>query len=179
MDSFFQHRSESGTSRTGIPFAGRIVSRLDPTGHLWFANSADYRIYKRTNDGDTVLVVSREFEPLPVTGAEVDSAIFFLEWFTRQGGRIDRSRIPSVRPALTTLYVDDESQLWVVPVLVGGDSGRQLDVFNASGRYLGRMPTPFRLSGNPIPIFRRGRIYAVTMDEFGVPYVVRGRIKKP
>jgi hypothetical protein len=52
-------------------------------------------------------------------------------------------------------------------------------VFDVDGRYLGQVRLPFAVFSNPIPIFRRGCIYAVTADEFGVPYVVRGRIEKP
>ena len=178
-DRYFELRSEGGFSRAGIRYSATVTSRFDPLGYIWFSHTGDYRVYKRTIDGDTTLIVSRDYEPLPVTSAEIDSAIIGLDWFTRQGGRVDRSRFPRVKPALTTIYIDDESRLWVVPYTAGDSRGRMLDVFESSGHYLGRVPLPFRISANPIPLFRNGCIYTVTTDEFGVPYVVRGRIVKP
>jgi hypothetical protein len=178
-DSYFELQSEDGVMRAGIPYTASITSRLDANGHLWFANTGDYLVYEKAAEGDTLLIVSREFQPVPVTGAEIDSAVAELEWFTRQGGRVDRSRFPSHKPALSSLYVDEESRLWVVPVTVNVDRGRLLDVFDASGRYLGRIRLPFRLASEPIPLFRRGCIYAVTYDELGVPYVIRARIVRP
>ena len=178
-DRYVEIQPEDGFTRAGIPYTASIISRIGPNGFLWFANTGDYHVYKRAVEGDTVLIVSRDFKPLPVTGAEIDSAIVALEWFTRQGGRIDRSRFPSVKPALRSLYIDDEHRLWVVPVLAGEETGSELDVFDASGRYLGRLPMPFRLLDNPIPLFRGGNIYGVTVGEFDVPYVVKARIVKP
>jgi hypothetical protein len=84
-----------------------------------------------------------------------------------------------VKPALTTLLVDDENRLWVVPVVAAADRGRFLDVFDEGGRYLGRLRLPFRLWSEPIPLFRNGCIYSVTLDEFDVPYVVRARVVRP
>lgn len=177
-DRYFELPSEDGGAmRAGIPFTASIASRIGPDGNLWFANTGNYHIYKRSIDGDTILKISREFEPLPVTQAAIDSAIERLEWFTRQGGRIDRSRFPSVKPALQSLYLDDDGRIWVEPVALSGDSGSPIDVFENDGRYLGRLQLPFLLRS--IPRFRHGNIYAVTVDDLGVPYVVRGRIEKP
>lgn len=175
-DRYFELRSEGGLTLAGIPFTPSITSRIGPAGHLWFSDTRDYRVYERNVAGDTLSIVTRDFEPLPVTDAEIDSAMASFDWFTRQGGRIDRSRFPRVKPALRSIYIDDETRLWVVPYTDAGDSRRVLDVFGASGRYLGRLRLPFRLAGNPIPLFRRGSIYAVTHDELDVPYVVRARI---
>ncbi len=178
-NSYFELRSEDGIVTAGIPYTASVTSRIGPAGHLWFANTGDYRVYKRQVDGDTALIVSRDFEPLRVSSEEVDSAIAGLDWFTRQGGRIDRSRFPGLKPALNTLYVDDEDNLWVVPVTSLDESWRLLDVFESSGRYLGRVRLPFRLSAGPIPIIRGGFLFCVTADEFNVPYVIRARIVKP
>jgi hypothetical protein len=178
-DRYFELQSEGGFVRAGIPYTAGIASRFGPNGYLWFANTGDYHIYKRGVEGDTALIVSRDFQPLPVTAEEIDSAIVGLEWFTRQGGKIDRSRFPSVKPALQSIYLDDESRVWVVPTADGEGRGSLLDVFEESGRYLGRMRLPFALGGSPLPLFRHGNIYAVTYDELGVPYVIRAKIVKP
>ena len=48
-------------------------------------------------------------------------------------------------------------------------AGRVLDVFDAEGRYLGRLELPFTLRSYPTPIFRNGKLYATTTDELEVP----------
>lgn len=50
------------------------------------------------------------------------------------------------------------------------------DVFDPEGRYLGRARSDLRLALYPDPMILDDLIYAVAMDEQGVPYVVRMRI---
>lgn len=176
---YFELRTGDGMIQAGVPFSAGISWTIAATGHLWFANTGEYRVFERNQRSDTVLIVSREFDPIPVTGAEVESAIADLDWFTEQGGRIDRSRIPTHKPAVSSLYVDDDGFVWIVPVAAAEDSGRLLDVFEPSGRYLGRVRLPFRLLTGPLPLFRHGMVYGVTSDEFDVPYVVRARVVRP
>lgn len=148
-DRNFDIQSEDGMTRTGARFGAGDCWTLSASGQLWFGNTGDYRVYRRSASGDTTMAISREFEPLPDL------------------------------PALSTLYMDEDDRLWVVPVVAGEDSARLLDVFESSGRYMGRILLPFRLSADPVPLFRSGYIYGVTFDEFDVPYVVKGRILMP
>jgi hypothetical protein len=128
--------------------------------------------------GDTVRVISREYDHLPVTEADIDAAIERLDWFTRQGGKIDRTRFPSTKPALNTFFSDDVGRMWVSPVTDEEDTGRIWDVFDPDGRYLGQITLPFTLVRYPIPLFRDGMIYGVTEDDLEVPYVVRARVER-
>ncbi len=178
--AFFESATRTGGwMRAGIPFRPGLVWRLSPTGHIWFALTGTYQLFQRTLDGDTLRVISREFTPLPVTAEDVDSAVVQLEWFTRQGGKIDRSRFPSVQPALRTFFLDDEGNIWVGPRTRERLSGRLLEVFDPQGRYLGPVRLPVALSLYPPPILRNGMIYGVTLDELDVPYLFRARIDKP
>ena len=175
-DNFFELQSENGRVRAGVRHSPGISWQfVRRTPHMWIARTGEYRFIQQTLDGDTVRTVSREFDPLPVTGEDIDSAVAGLEWFTRQGGKIDRSRFPSVKPAVQRFYVDDVGRLFVAPVTTAEEDGSILDVFDADGRYLGRVDVPFELGSYPRTIFRAGKIYAVTSDEFDVPFVVRAR----
>jgi len=111
-----------------------------------------------------------------VTGEDIDSAIVGLQWFTRQGGKVDRSKFPDTKPAIRRFFVDDVGRLFVVPVTSAELTDRVLDMFDEEGRYLGRLDLPFKLNSYPRPIFRNGMIYGVTLDEFEVPFVVRARL---
>ena len=179
---FFEIRSARGFVRASVPYGSGLVWRLVWPGYIWFGETGDYHLYQRSLAGDTLRIVSKAFEPLPVTSSDIDSAIVGLEWFTRQGGRVDRSRFPAVKPAWQTLYTDDERNLWVVPVLPqeGSRYGVQgFDVFDPEGRYLGRVTVPFDLAQYPPPLIRGGFLYGVVRDEMEVPYVVRARLERP
>ncbi|GIW50954.1 MAG: hypothetical protein KatS3mg081_0309 [Gemmatimonadales bacterium] len=179
-ESYFEHRTDGGFIRAGVPYASRLQWRFRWPGYIWFGRTGEYRLYQRSLEGDTLRIVSREFEPLPVTDEDIDSAIARLEWFTKQGGRIDRSKFPRTKPAWEDLYTDDRGYLWVVPVLPKARSGfgiTAFDIFDPEGRYLGRVELPFNLG--PGPVIRGDFLYGEVWDELQVPYVVRARIERP
>jgi sugar lactone lactonase YvrE len=102
-----------------------------------------------------------------------------LEWIMEQGGRVDRSRIPDTKPPVDEFFLDDEGNIWVLPITSIAEQGRLLEVFDPEGRYLGQVELAFPLATFPRPVFRDGFLYAVTEDELEVPYIVRARIEKP
>lgn len=160
-----------GTSRikSNVPFTSSLIWRFDPSGFVWLAETGEYRIYQRKLAGEVVRVVEKEYEPEPVTASEKAEALEGLDWFRRQGGEVDPSRIPDEKPAISSFSVDPEGYLWVDPV-AGADS--LLEVFDPSGAYLG--PTgPSPLGSYPPPVFTSDAVYGVTRDSLGVAYVVR------
>jgi hypothetical protein len=98
-------------------------------------------------------------------------------------GTIDPARVPSKKPPFLDMFVDDRGNLWVQPAAVAADQGRVWDVFNAEGRLLGQLRSPFSLARmgffGPHPCIRGTRIYAVTPDQDGNPTVVIGHIERP
>jgi hypothetical protein len=177
-DGYFEHRTSDSYMRYSVRYSSRLEWRLAPTGRIWFARTGDYRLYEMSQAGDTLREITRAFEAVPVTGEEIDSAVASLTSFTRQGGRIDRSKFPSVKPALAQFYEDVRGFLWVEPIMADtARQGRALDVFDPDGRYLGRVDLPFRLSAYPAPTFAHGKIYGVTRDEMQVPYMVVAEVR--
>jgi hypothetical protein len=175
----FELRNENSHLVTGVPFTSSLEWRLDFRGHMWFMLTGDYSITQLSLEGDTLRRITREYEPLRVTAADVDSAMADLDWFIRNGGDVDRARIPSTKPATEEFLFDHEGNIWVLPVTDSARKGRVVDIFDPEGRYLGRIELPFPISTNPPPVFRDGYMYAVTEDDLEVPYVVRARIEKP
>ncbi len=94
-----------------------------------------------------------------------------------QGGTVDRSRVPDVKPALEQFFVDDRKHLWVQPVASSDEALRVFDVFDPEGRYLGRVRSGVRIVG--VPVFRGDHLYAVSEDVDHIPYGVRARIVRP
>jgi 6-bladed beta-propeller len=161
-----------------IPFGPSLVWTLDRAGFIWFGVTDTYRLYKRDLKGDTISGAGRPYAPVPVTSVERDSAIGALEWFTRQGGQVDVSRIPRRKPAFLSIFVDDQERLWVLPTAGESTSGSILDVFDASGNFVRRWRTDFRVTLHPLPLVRGSRLYSVTQDSDGINYVVRADLRE-
>lgn len=178
-DRRFVLRSEDGNSvmMAAIPFTPAFRWRLARDGTFWSLISGEYKLHQLAPEGDTLRTITREFEPYPVTDEDVDAAMERLEWFIQQGGKVSRSRIPSEKPPTESFFFDDERNLWVVRVTTPEDESRLMDVFDPVGRYLGEVRLPFRLAGD-YPIVRGSTMWAVTTDDFDVPYVVRASIVK-
>lgn len=184
---FFELASEGGGGiRASVPFGAGLSWDLDPRGYFWVApNTATYEVSQVSFAGDTVLTIRRPSEARPVTAAEVDSAAATMKWFTDQGGKVDRSKFPSSKPALTRVFAPGDGHLYVVPVTDEFGSGYLstsgvLDVFDSDGRYLGRLDLPEGMAtSNPEPVFRGDHVLAVVRDELDVPYVVRYRLAPP
>jgi len=176
-DRRFEHRTETGFTAARIPFTPTFRWHFERDGSFWSLITGEYKLVQLTTTGDTVRTITREFEPYPVTEGEVEAALERLDWFTRQGGKVVRSRIPSKKPPAESFFLDDEGNVWVARVTTAEDEWRVMDVFDPVGRYLGDVRLPFRLSQEN-PIVRGPMMWAVTTDEFDVPYVVRARIVK-
>ena len=121
-----------------------------------------------------------EFEPIPVTAQDKARARDRLQWFTRQGGKVDLSRIPNSKPVVSSFFVDDMGSLWVQRVAVeSDDEGRLFDVFDANGRFLGQLRLPFALDVNTEPVVMEGVLYGFGADEDGANTIVVARIERP
>lgn len=173
--------SENAMAQTTVPYTPRLSWELLPNGVLWFGTGESYRLVARLLEGgDTLRLVERAYDPVPVTAAEKDSAMTGLDWLRQQGGRPDRGDIPDQRPAFRNFSVDRVGRLWVRPSLAADSLRmRRFDVFDPDGRYLGPVDSPVMLRPNPRLVFRDGHLYGVTVDALNVPYAVRLKIERP
>jgi hypothetical protein len=176
----FEHRSGPGSMMSAsVPFTPSMAWRLTRAGDFWVIHTGTYELFRQSAKGDTIRVVTKPFEPVPVTSAEKDSALARLKWFTDQGGKVDRSRIPDTKPAVEWFRVAEDGYLWVSAVQADtGAQRRVFEIFDPEGRFLGEVRLPFPLMSNPAPILRHDRLIGVTQDDAGVPYIVRARIER-
>lgn len=164
-------------TRVTVPFTGRQIWGVDPLGDVWVANTARYRIERYGFDGRVRTVVERPDPRVPVSREERDRIVQSFADFTRQGGRIDVSRIPDHHPPLAGFLFDDAARLWTLPITRPGEP-RALDVMEADGTYLGRvtLPGPYRSTPRSI---RGNRMVVVVRDDDDVPSLTVMRIEKP
>lgn len=144
-------------------------------GGVWVGTSDAFRVHRLGDRGDTAFTVERQYEPVPVTGAERDTAVAQMKWFTDQGGKVDASRVPTHKPAFQGFFEDDQGYLWVRPYAREGQA-EGYDVFDPAGRYLGHVEMPAS-SGFVQPVVRGSQLYATVLDDDDVPYVARYRIQ--
>jgi hypothetical protein len=118
-----------------------------------------------------------------VRGAELDSALAGLDDFRAEGGIVEPSRIPGVKPAFEALYVGADGRIWTFlhsegDALSPPPQETWLDVFDPDGVYRGLARADARLEPfQPTPVFTATHAYAVAVDDLGVQHVVRLRIE--
>ncbi len=168
-------RTQTRESYRPIPWAPRPASTYDATGATWCAPStARYDLLRIALGGDTVRV-TRDIPPMPVTSAERDSAISEIE--SRGPTGLDFSRIPSTKPAMHRLTVDDQNRLWARRDRAEG--GIVFDIIEPDGTIaatvlLGDVRTPV---WSPF-VVRGDVVLMVIVDDHDVPQVGRFVIER-
>jgi len=179
----FELRTANSWTTLRVPFAPGPVWVLDHEGLVWYGFGNSFRIARRTLENDTLLVLEREYEQRAVLGTERELALSGIQSFVDQGMEIDVSRIPSMKPAFDGFLADDRGYLWVYSFEVDlADENprpvvRAFHVFDDGGVYLGELATPSDFTPVTVPRIHGAHIYAVTVGEYDVPYVVGLRIE--
>lgn len=162
----------------GIPFQGGLLWRLSHRGTIWALITDQYRLMEFGPEGDTLRVITKVAEPVPVSPEERTEALDGMDWFTQQGGKVDASKIPRVKPLANSFFVDEQDFVWVARD-EGAETDRAFELFNPAGQYLGAVVVPFRLQVSPTPVVKDNFLYGVARDALDVPYLVRARIDRP
>jgi hypothetical protein len=163
----------------GVPYYPHEQELIDPRGGIWSTEEGDpsYRIKYWEPGGDTTLVLESRRALVEIPEAERDSAISAIreELLEVGGAKQDWSKVPTVRAAVTSMFLSEEGQLWVETG--SPDPLRTFDMFERSGAYLGSATTSLKIYRYVLPVVRGSQLWAVVTDEFDVPYVVRARIR--
>ncbi len=176
----FLWKSSDGRSSAvfGVPFYPKAQQLVDPAGLIWSTEYGDpsYRIMRWMPGGDTTLVIETRWSPVTIPEAQRDSAIAVVrERLVNVGGaKQDWSKVPTVRPAVTSMFLSEEGNLWVQ---TGGDGPSfRYDVYDRNGVYTQTVQSSLRVWPFLRPVVRGDQFWAVATDELDVPYVVRARI---
>ncbi len=181
--SFPARRTNGGASlQPSVPWDARVRWSPDPSGQVWVGTSDAYHLWRLDFDSIPTREMTRAGEAPHVTSAELDSAMSELEteW---EGAALDRDLVPARKPYYRWLTVSDRGELWVGLYGERGEPGVTVDVFDAGGRYLGRLRSPIPLTIEPVlripPVVRGDRVYALIQDSLDVEHVVSLRIVRP
>lgn len=178
VDRFTVYETDAAGRRRGvsvaIPFTPGLQRQVTPGGVLWSAFTGEYRLVRQTPEGDTLREVARRHANLPVSPAQLDSALAVLGDRTSPDLAFDADRIPDVWPALDAFFEDEVGRLWVRPIEPGPRG--VFDLFDPSGRYLGRLRSNPPLDAVPPPVARGDTVWGAFRDDVGVQRVLRARV---
>ena len=164
-------------------------------GRLIYAMNSDYRIEVRAADGTLERIVTRPFEPRPVTeGDQRTMSNAIRDLMTDQGAPpqaveliMSQATFAETYPAFLQVLAGPSETLWVQQFATAEELGEsedfdmqnlgsdRWDIFDSEGRYLGvmTMPTkfqPVRVDGDAF--------WGIQRDEFDVQSVVRYRLQE-
>ena len=166
--------------RSPVWIAPALRRTFDCSGSLWFAQSGEYRLYKRTLDGDTTVITSLvDARPADVNEADRDEIRRVFEG--RPDVLADQLRaLPEKKPIIEAMFVDGAGHLFVIPETSRVEPGTAIDVFREDGTFVGRMPVPetvtltYEWAAHATPDY----LLFAGADDAGTPYVTRLRIRR-
>lgn len=171
-----------GSMYGSYPFSTGGGMAPDGEGGVWCASPGSLRVARvRIGANDTLAQTTLTLAPIPVPRAERDAAIASIEKRIAQYAttNFDASKIPSTKPAIASLTVDDDGRLWVQHAARWADASVTFDVHDKTGKHLGRLRIPFRPSAEGLPIRARGNdLWIALRDEDDVIGIARYRIGK-
>lgn len=182
------------------PYGDGDLMSVDPDGEALFVlqrrawggeGSAELHVLKLSVTGDTIFRRSVEYEPRPLTDAEVDSALTaravgMHSFMSRaeEGLTVakleERMReamyVPDYHPPADDLVIGRDGTVWIRRTERGPD-GREWWVLDRSGEPLARAVTP---GGFGLSVADTDNLWGVERDELDVSYIVRyGVMKDP
>ena len=105
----------------GMPqvyYSGRLVVTGDRAGIIWFAHSDEYRIYRRTLDGDTTLVSSLQTSMAPIDDEAREELSEDLGHQPDFLGEVLEA-LPEHRPVILEMSPDNAGHVFVFPDVRG------------------------------------------------------------
>jgi hypothetical protein len=159
-----------------VPFASGRYLDSDARGFLWCADTREVRIVQRSfDDSLSVKVLTAPSEPMAVTTAERDSVIRVATKFMEVAGKadLDFAKIPTTKPVLQSIDLDDEGRVWVRTLTREGLSAL---VFDTTGTLLGKVRFPWAPIEWSPTVVRKRNVYLLMADSLDVPYLSRLRL---
>jgi hypothetical protein len=164
-----------GVPASLTPYMVRPIATATPSGDIWLASTNRYVLFRRAASGDTTLVTELEVPQAKWAETEretLDTILANPRW------SVDATALGIGPQYLRSLAVDEDGRLLVRSSLTAG-VGTGFEMFDAEGRFLGRVRADVTFESRPKVLFQGGAVYGVVADDLGVPFVVRARLQLP
>jgi len=156
-----------------LPFVQRARFILGPLGTFWISDGGgSYSIRRQDEQGEVILTVQRDYQPVTIPEAERALAIqeFAPDGWTAEDG-FDPDQVPRAYPPFDSYSIGTDGTLWVRRTGLGGAAA--LDAFATDGTFLGEVEVPGYFDRFSIRYATPDHLYGVLRDEFDVPFAVR------
>ncbi|MCC6245654.1 MAG: hypothetical protein IT353_22675 [Gemmatimonadaceae bacterium] len=181
--AYFGYRAETknkGAMSSQYPFSGGGGTAPDGRGAMWCAVPASSRAaLVRIGRNDTIAHSAIVLPRVPVTAAERDSAIAAAR--TRvakyETNDFDAAKIPTSKPPIALLSVDDDGRLWIQHTRRSGERSTTYDVHDRTGKHLGRLRLPRRSGSYGVPVrATKDALWVVELDDDDVVTLAKYRL---
>lgn len=170
--------------RRPVRFGPSLVHALDCRDGIWFARGDEYRLYRRSLNGDTTIVATLEgprAADIDESDREEVRASFERRPNPAMMGDYLRT-LPAQKPIIGHISADGAGHVFVFPETSRVESGRAIDVFRENGVFVGRLAVPEgvnpRLLGKTAVYASPDYFLFAGEDDAGTPYVSRVRIRR-
>ncbi len=181
----------AGWGPSGDPEGFRPLLRAGvlPNGTVVYTDSSSYAIKSAGPDGRVTRVLTRPFQPRPVTGRiradEIERRLADLgdgrgetplaqRMIAFRRGQIEAMEFFHEIPVVVGLKTSWEGTIWVLHRGDEGTEGNRIDLISSDGRYLGTFPPGS--TAMPSAFGPNGLVAFVERDDLDVPYVAVKRL---
>ncbi len=184
LSKFILDLIEGAFKQTGI-------MTFDDQGNFYSALSNEYAITKWKPDlSEEVMVIQREYEPIPNTKDHTDAIIdMVLENFRTAPGLSQaindtfvqnikaKADLPIVKNPVASILPMEDKGFLVVHDVNAATMAQTADIFDQEGKFLGQVTLPgnqfITNTGLPRMVFRNGFAYTMITDEYDENRVIR------
>lgn len=171
-----------GSTSGSYPFTNGGGMAPDGYGGMWCATPESKRVaLVRIGKGDTIASTSVDILPMRVEKAERDAEISKIQkrLATYATNDFDPSKVPSTKPGISSLTVDDDGRLWVQHARNGNERAVTFDVHDRTGKHLARVRFPSLPSAEGLPIRARGNnVWLAVRDDDDVLSIAKFSLSK-
>ena len=170
--------------RRPVRFGPRLEHAFDCKGGIWFARGDEYRLYRRSLEGDTTIVAILEGpRAADIDESDRDEVRAAFERRPNPAMMGDYLRtLPANKPIISHIAADGAGHVFVFPETSRVEEGTAIDVFREDGVFVGRLAVPEEVKPR---LLVKTAVYATAdyflfagEDEAGTPYVSRVRIRR-
>lgn len=179
---FRAETKNKGNFSSQYPFSDGGGKAPDGRGAMWCAvpNSTRAALV-RIGPNDTLALSALVLPRIPVTAVERREVIAGAnkEIAKYESNDFDASKIPTTKPPMAMLSVDDDSRLWIRHTRRAGETFAVYDVHDAKGKHLGRLRLPRRPAGYGVPIRAYGdTVWVAELDDDDVISLAQYRLRR-
>ena len=164
--SLITRLGSGGTSYASLPVSMGSVFAGDKDKE-WFYHClpSKYIINVYDTSGQLFRIIDRPYEPVPFTNKDAAKyrERFKNHRFEEVKKAVRNMKMPKVKPIVSRMHVDDESNLWIRTNEIKEEEDKTLtayDIFNSDGFYYARIWTPVLPS-----LFKDGKMYRGYTDQ--------------